>query len=94
MGKYLEQLWPFFAPLLAAHVDQSATGGLALPLKRLLYNFLLQIGTEGRAWVRQTQTTLDDAGFDAVCNEAVKEWAEYGHSEVPELLDNFVAFIA
>lgn len=88
MQKWLESIWPFIAPLLA----QQADGSLPEPLKRFLYNLLLQVGTEGQAWVKKTQTHFDDTGFDALIAEAQKEWTEYGHPEVPGLLDSFVAF--
>ena len=75
-------------PLLAGYVDQS----LPTPGKRLLYMNLCALEDEGLAKLAETQTSLDDAAFKALVAEAKQEFTEAGHGEVPQILNQFVAF--
>lgn len=88
MQKWIEQLLPFILPILAGQAD----GTLPEAPKRLGYNVLLQLNSESIEWLKKKQTHLPAAAFDAFVAEARKEWEEFGHPEVPDLLDQFVAF--
>ncbi|MBK8233007.1 MAG: hypothetical protein IPK72_21090 [Candidatus Eisenbacteria bacterium] len=79
-------------PLLGQWADKT----IPEPTKRLLYLNICALGTEGVAWLKKTQTTLDEAAFDVLHAEAKNEVFECGlfHESTFKALDEFVSFKA
>lgn len=79
-------------PLLGQWADKT----LPEPTKRTLYLLVAALGTEGRAWLKKTSTTLDEAAFEVLFAEAKTEIFDCGlfHESTFEALDAFVAFKA
>lgn len=79
-------------PLLGQWADKT----IPEASKRLLYVLLAALGSEGRAWLKKTQTTLDDGAFEVLSAEAVNEFSESGlfAEGTFEALDSFVKFPA
>lgn len=77
-------------PLLGQWVDKS----IPEPSKRFLYTVLAALGAEGRAWLKKTQTTLDDTAFEVLEAEAENEFSECGlfAEGTFKALDSFVKF--
>ena len=84
----IETLLPLILPLLGNYAD----GALPTAPKRLLYLNICALGEEGRAQLKKTPNTLDDAAFEVLFNEAKEEFDEAGLSDVPGKLEAFVAF--
>lgn len=90
--KLPEWLLAALLPLLG----QWADGSIPLAPKRALFTLLALLGTEGRKWLAQTQTTLDEKAFEVLCGEAAQEFKESGiwadGEAVFKGLDEFVKF--
>lgn len=84
----------FILAALIPLLGQWADGSIPLAPKRALYTLLALLGTEGRAWLKTTQTTLDEKMFETLCAEAEQEFKESGlfAEGTFEALDKFVEF--
>ncbi|MBU1638443.1 hypothetical protein KKC97_12330, partial [bacterium] len=90
MKNIIDSLLPLILPMIADYAD----GALPEGPKRWLYVQIVSLGTEGQAWVQKTQTSLDDAAWQAFLAEAKQEFTEAGLPDFPEKLDAFVKFAA
>lgn len=87
-NSFLETIGKMIMPLLVDY----GTGEMPESARNLLFVNVAALGTEGQAWLRKTQTGLDDAAFAALINEANEAFANAGLSQIPEQLDAFVQF--
>lgn len=86
----IDSLLPLILPLIAEYAD----GAIPEAPKRWLYVQIVSLGTEGQTLVKNTQTSLDDAAWQAFLAEAKQEFAEAGLPDFPDKLDAFVKFAA
>ena len=90
MNLILEKLGALIIPML----EDYAVGQLPDAAKRLLFVNLAALGSEGQAWLKKTQTALDDALFDALLSDANAAFVDAGKPDLAPWLDQFVAFKA
>lgn len=88
----LQTLLPLILPIVANQGDESATEGTPLAVKRLGYQTMVSLGTEGPKWLAEVHSSIPLALWEAAYAEAVEEFEEAGFGDVPGKLDLFVVF--
>lgn len=86
----LEKLGAMLIPML----EDYAVGQLPEAVKRILFLNIVALGSEGQAWLKKTQTALDEALFDALLSDANAAFVDAGKPDLAPWLDQFVAFKA
>ena len=86
----LQGLLPLLLPIVANQADEAATEGAPLAVKRLGYEVMVSLGTEGPVWLAEVHSTIPLAVWQAAYAEAIEEFEQVGLGDIPAKLDGFV----